>query len=113
VLLEWSEHCPKALELAEVFSLGHTMWMLLRQPDLDDLDDVTCSEEVVEDWESAKNIPDHWKNIVQDCLRHDPNNRIGLRDLVTFWDSKTQRMSYGSILLKCGRNQISTTSSVL
>jgi serine/threonine protein kinase len=96
VFLEWGENCPKALELAEVFSLGRSMWMLLRQPDLDNFDDVTCSEEVVEDWESAGNIPDHWKNVVHDCLHHDPNRRIGLRDLVTFWDSETQRMSYNS-----------------
>ncbi|KFY00531.1 hypothetical protein O988_03271 [Pseudogymnoascus sp. VKM F-3808] len=96
VFLEWSENCPKALELVEVFSLGRSMWMLLRQPDLDNFDDVTCSEEVVEDWESAENIPDHWKNVVHNCLHHDPNKRIGLRDLVTFWDSETQRMSYGS-----------------
>ncbi|KUJ11612.1 uncharacterized protein LY89DRAFT_739039 [Mollisia scopiformis] len=31
---EWSKKCPKALELAEVFSLGRCMWKLLRQPDI-------------------------------------------------------------------------------
>lgn len=49
VFLVWAEQCPKALELAEVFSLGRSMWMLLRQPDLDGFEDVTCTEEVVED----------------------------------------------------------------
>ncbi|KAK4203555.1 hypothetical protein QBC40DRAFT_274512 [Triangularia verruculosa] len=28
----WNAECPLALELAEVFSLGRSMWMLLRQP---------------------------------------------------------------------------------
>lgn len=31
----WNEECPLALELAEVFSLGRSMWMLLRQPSMD------------------------------------------------------------------------------
>lgn len=92
VFLEWGKKCPKALELAEVFSLGRSVWMLLCQPDLDKFDDITCTEEVVEDWESSENIPEHWKRVVEDCLHKDPNKRIGLRELVAFWDSERQAM---------------------
>ncbi|OBT60797.1 hypothetical protein VE03_09898 [Pseudogymnoascus sp. 23342-1-I1] len=88
VFLEWGKKCPRALELAEVFSLGRCMWMLLRQSDIDGFDDVTCIEDVVEDWESAEDIPDNWKRAVRDCLHHDPNERTGLRELVDFWDSE-------------------------
>jgi hypothetical protein len=42
VLLVWSKQCPKALEPAEVFSLG--------QLDMNKFKDVTSTEEVVEDW---------------------------------------------------------------
>ncbi|KFY81613.1 hypothetical protein V500_11249 [Pseudogymnoascus sp. VKM F-4518 (FW-2643)] len=88
---------PKALELAEVFSLGRSMWMLLRQPDLSGFDDVTCTEDVVEDWESTEDIPENWKRAVRDCLHHDPNKRIGLSELVGFWDSERKGMSERNI----------------
>ncbi|KAI9748037.1 MAG: hypothetical protein M4579_007326 [Chaenotheca gracillima] len=87
VFLVWSKQCPKALELAEVFSLGRCMWMLLRQPDMTAFNSIMSTEEVVEDWESSEDIPAHWKRTVQDCLKHDPNERIGLRELVAFWDN--------------------------
>lgn len=90
VFLEWENKYPKALELAEVFSLGRSMWMLLRQPELDGFDNVSCTKDVIKDWESAEDIPEHWKRVVRDCLHHDPNKRIGLRDLVTFWESERQ-----------------------
>ena len=83
----WNKQCPKALELAEVFSLGRCMWMLLRQPDMDAFEDIARTEEVVEDWGSSDDIPAHWKQVVQDCLKHSPNERIGLRELLKFWDS--------------------------
>ncbi|WEW59251.1 hypothetical protein PRK78_004720 [Emydomyces testavorans] len=94
--LEWSKQCPKALELAEVFSLGRSMWMLLRQPDMDAFEDVTSTEEVVEDWESSEDIPAHWRDVVQGCLKHDPNERIGLRELTAFWESESMEISTAS-----------------
>lgn len=42
----------------------------------------------MEDWESSEGIPSHWKRVVKDCLQRDPNKRIGLRELVIFWDSE-------------------------
>ena len=82
----WNEQCPKALELAEVFSLGRSMWMLLRQPDMNAFEDVESTEDVVEDWTSSDDIPAHWKHVVQSCLKRNPNERIGLRELLAFWD---------------------------
>jgi serine/threonine protein kinase len=43
----WIKQCPKAAELAEVFSLGRCMWMLLRQPDTDfeDIEDTLDIED--------------------------------------------------------------------
>jgi hypothetical protein len=57
VFLVWSKQYPKALELAEVFSLGRYMWILLRQPDMNAFKDVISTEEVVEDWELSEDIP--------------------------------------------------------
>ncbi|KFY34393.1 hypothetical protein V494_06808 [Pseudogymnoascus sp. VKM F-4513 (FW-928)] len=97
VFLEWGKECPKELELAEVFSLGRSMWMLLRQPDFDSFDDVTCTEDLVEDWDLADDIPEHWKRVVQDCLHHDPNTRIGLGELVDFWDNEKEAMGKDNV----------------
>ncbi|KAI1076824.1 kinase-like domain-containing protein [Whalleya microplaca] len=93
VFLVWSEQCPKALELAEVFSLGRCMWMLLRQPDMIAFEDIESTEEVVEDWESSEDIPAHWKHVIQRYLKHDPNERISLRELTDFWDGVRREMN--------------------
>ena len=89
----WNKQCPKALELVEVFSLGRSMWMLLRQPDMDAFEDMARTQEVVEDWGSSDDIPAHWKQVVQDCLKHNPNERIGLRELLKFWDSARREVN--------------------
>lgn len=83
----WSKCCPKASELAEVFSLGRCMWMLLRQPDMNSFEDVLGTEDVVEDWDSSEDIPAHWKRVISNCLKNEPNERIGLRELLAFWDN--------------------------
>lgn len=88
----WSKLCPKALELAEVFSLGRCIWMLLRQPDMNAFEDVTSTEEVVADWESSEDIPADWRYIVHCCLWDDPNERIDLRELLVFWDGATHKI---------------------
>ena len=66
--------------------------MLLRQPDIDAFEDITSTEEVVEDWGSSEDIPAQWKHVVQDCLKHSPNERMGLHELLTFWDSAMHEM---------------------
>ncbi|ERF73703.1 hypothetical protein EPUS_00957 [Endocarpon pusillum Z07020] len=74
----WREECPEALEKAEVFSLGRTMWMVLGQVAS------TCDIDVdsMVSWdESASDIPQHWKHLVPRCVEADPNKRIGLSEL--------------------------------
>jgi len=80
----WSEFYPRALEAAELFSLGRTMWMLLQQVAQSEVEDL---DEVVVYWsENARDIPDDWKAVVDRCLDPDPNKRIGLMDLLNFWE---------------------------
>ncbi|WDK12694.1 phosphotransferase enzyme family protein [Colletotrichum graminicola] len=77
VLPEWKVSCPRAAELAEVFSLGRTMWMLLEQ--VEQSADPTI-------WTSvASDIPREWKNMVMRCVERDPNNRPELDEVVDFW----------------------------
>lgn len=89
----WRVFCPRALEAAEVFSLGRTMWMLLKempQEEIEDLDTVVVS------WsESSCDIPDICKAIVSRCLDSDPNGRINLQDLVEFWNGMSNGLALG------------------
>ncbi|KAL8392942.1 hypothetical protein RB595_002943 [Gaeumannomyces hyphopodioides] len=66
---------PLALKLAEIFSLGRTMWMLPRQPDMD-FDEVGHPKDFVTDWEGTEDIPESWKQMVGHCLSPDPNERL-------------------------------------
>lgn len=56
----WNVECPLALELAEVFSLGRSMWMLLRQP-ATDFDEIEHPNDLVTDWDESEDIPESWK----------------------------------------------------
>ncbi len=87
----WRDLYPRALEAAEVFSLGRTMWMLLEHVTQSEVEDLS---EVVVSWsDTAKDIPEDWKGIVSRCLEPNPNKRIGLLELVEFWGA-VQRKSW-------------------
>lgn len=88
VFPDWSRSWPKACEAAEVFSLGRAMWMLLQEVPQEDVEG-RDPKGIVVDWsEDAADIPDHWKAVVMRCLERDPNKRIGLIDLVRFWEGQ-------------------------
>ena len=59
------------------------MWMLLEQVTLSEVEEL---DKVVVSWsDMAKDIPEDWKSVVSRCLNLDPNERIGLLELVDFW----------------------------
>ncbi|KAK3945479.1 kinase-like domain-containing protein [Diplogelasinospora grovesii] len=81
------EDCPKASKLDEVFSLGRSMWMLLRQCDKDGFEGIENTEDIVEDWTSSDDIPSDWKEAVEGCLKRDPNDRTSLQDIYDFLEA--------------------------
>lgn len=83
----WSNEHPWALELAEVFSLGRSMWALLRQPE-SDFDNIKHPDQLITDWDKSEDIPNTWKQIVDRCMSRDPNERPDLSELVTFWTNE-------------------------
>ncbi|KAI0112047.1 kinase-like domain-containing protein [Nemania sp. FL0031] len=85
VFPEWQSSCPRALQLAEVFALGRTMWMLLSQT-VDCFEEVEHPNDVQVTWDSASDIPSHWIRKVEKCMDTDPNERPLLKDLVEFWE---------------------------
>lgn len=88
VFPSWKDTCPRALDAAEVFSRGRTMWMLLNRVPQSGLED--C-DEVVMSWnDAADEVPDDWEGVVGRCLDPDPNARIDLRQLLDFWKVVTR-----------------------
>lgn len=90
-LLEWQRSCPRASELAEVFSLGCTMWILIRQYNSDDFDDVESTEGIKEDWDACDDIPTTWKEMVHRCLEREPRGRPPLQECQAFWANESVR----------------------
>ncbi|KAI9893009.1 MAG: hypothetical protein M1814_000893 [Vezdaea aestivalis] len=84
----WEKECPLALELAEVFSLGRTMWMLLRWPEDAVLESVKHPLELITNWEQdgKDGIPENWKEFVDQCMALDPNERPGVVTVAEFWE---------------------------
>lgn len=95
VFPDWRENYPKALQAAEVFSLGRTMWMVLEQVAQSEVEDL---DEVIMSWsEAANDIPDDWKAIVRRCVDSNPNKRVGLSELVNFWEARKSQHGECSI----------------
>ena len=85
VFPQWRDFYPRALEAAEVFSLGRTMWMLFEQVTQSEVVDL---HKVVVSWsDMVIDIPEDWKGIVSRCLGPDQNERIGLLELMESWDA--------------------------
>ncbi|KAL3469848.1 hypothetical protein BJX99DRAFT_264770 [Aspergillus californicus] len=83
----WAAECPRTLELAEVFSLGRSMWILLKQPDMDDWDEVEHPSDLVTEWMGTPgDVPEEWKGMIDRCMAIHPNERPGLVELTGFWE---------------------------
>ena len=89
VFPSWKADHPWALELAEVFSLGRSMWMLLRQPQ-DDYAEIQHPRDMSTDWDGCEDLPVHWMQMVDRCMSQDPNERPDLSELVDFWDTQDE-----------------------
>ena len=80
----WNAICPKALEKAEVFSLGRSMWMVLRQPSME-WEGIEHPNDLVSDWdETDDTIP-----VADRCVSLDPNSRPDMAELdslIALWN---------------------------
>ncbi|KAG7112932.1 hypothetical protein HYQ45_017057 [Verticillium longisporum] len=81
----WKKTCPRAAELAEVFSLGRVMWMLMEQLEQSPNPTVWTAR--------SADVPQNSKDIINQCMELDPNARPDLDELVDFWSAEVERLS--------------------
>lgn len=91
--LVWQKESPLASELAEVFSLGRTMWMLLTQCDAKPFSNVESTLDIMEDWSTSNDIPESWKNLVDRCLECDPTSRPVFNVVEAFWEGQIHQLT--------------------
>ena len=99
----WQRDCPPALEAAEVFSLGRTLWIIFQQiseecftsPTEKTIDDSVVADDNREIyWNSDSDnddIPQTWKDFVARATSADPNARGRFVDAVEFWRDELER----------------------
>ncbi|KAH8689718.1 kinase-like domain-containing protein [Phaeosphaeriaceae sp. PMI808] len=78
VFPSWSVQCRKAVELAEVYSLGATMFLICEQVALEQMPGV-------EDYSTAK------MDVVDSCTKEDPNERMGMSEVLDFWNEESSK----------------------
>jgi len=89
----WAKECPLAAEMAEVYSLGCTMWQLLKHHDFEDQEMEWRLEENHERWVGVEGvIPENWRETVDNCIQADPNKRMRLSELMGFWEKEAREM---------------------
>ncbi len=75
----WQKSFPRAVELAEVYSLGRTMWLILEQVARDPTELEEYASQVMGCSDQSKDILPSWKQVIAHCTHRDPNHRI-IRD---------------------------------
>ena len=86
----WNEKYPEAVELAEIYSLGKTTWLILEQVSTGHGGE-DYSSEVVQWSEWSEDIPQSWKDIVDRCIKADPNERTRVGELCRFWEDELKK----------------------
>ena len=87
----WRHVCPRALEAAEVYSLGRTMWMLLAQVHEElslDYEKMNASERKFANEENYL----EWSRVVRECMDTDANKRPDMQSLQDFWWKEYAKM---------------------
>lgn len=91
----WARECPRAVEMAEVYSLGCALWMLLAQINLEDYHNDGRAHVAMARWmieaSNTFGVPRRWKRAIRECVQKDPNKRMSMRQLMGFWELEMSR----------------------
>lgn len=81
--------------MAEVYSLGCALWMLLAQINLENYHNDGRAHVAMERWmieaSNTFGVPRRWKRAIRECVQKDPNKRLSMRQLMGFWELEMSR----------------------
>ena len=86
----WQTECPEALQAAEVYSFGRTLWVVFEEHDpqeFENVEDIVAPRSICWGLSAAK-VPSHWKDFVEKCVHRDPNMRPDFETAVSFWETQ-------------------------
>ncbi|PTB35247.1 hypothetical protein M441DRAFT_62965 [Trichoderma asperellum CBS 433.97] len=82
----WQRECPRALEAAEVYSVGRSLWAIFEQSDDVWVYESGHSEAKAVLWtHGSDSVPEAWKDFASRCMGLDPNKRPTFEQGERFW----------------------------
>ncbi|KAK4062816.1 uncharacterized protein Triagg1_9686 [Trichoderma aggressivum f. europaeum] len=82
----WQLECRRALEAAEVYSVGRSLWVIFEQSeDVWSYDRRPPEAKEVAWTQRSESVPKAWKDFVSRCLSPDPNERPKFEQGERFW----------------------------
>ncbi|KAL7916868.1 putative serine/threonine protein kinase, variant 1 [Trichoderma velutinum] len=89
----WRLACRRALEAAEVYSVGRSLWVIFEQGEGVWTYDRRQPEAKAVVWtERSESMPEVWKDFVSRCMSLDPNKRPTFEQGERFWGKEWQRL---------------------
>ncbi|PNP51217.1 hypothetical protein THARTR1_08121 [Trichoderma harzianum] len=89
----WQVECPRALEAAEVYSVGCSLWVMFEQSeDVWTYDRRQPGAKEIMWTEISESVPERWKDFVSRCMSLDANKRPTFEQGEEFWRQEWQQL---------------------
>lgn len=89
----WQLECRRALEAAEVYSIGRSLWVIFEQSeDVWTYDRRQREANEIAWTQRSESVPEVWKDFVSRCTSLDPNKRPTFKQGERFWRQEWQQL---------------------